>query len=190
MIDQSLKPSVTCEACIQAKQVHRPFPQEAEHKSEIPGEQIMSDIWGKARVESIGQWRWYIYFIDDSTRYSTILFMKQKGEAADRIKEQIMKVGRNFGKIPKWMMFNNGKEFVNEETNKWAAQKGITIETTAPYSPSQNRVVEHLNLTVLELARAMPISSGQPTFLWDEAISHANYFRNRAPMSPSRDNNI
>jgi len=28
-IDESTMPSQTCEACIQAKQVHRPFPQEA-----------------------------------------------------------------------------------------------------------------------------------------------------------------
>jgi len=53
-IDQSSKPSITCEACIQAKQVHKPFPKEAEHKSEIPGEHIMLDVWGPARVESIG----------------------------------------------------------------------------------------------------------------------------------------
>ena len=33
----------------------------------------------------------------------------------------------------------------------------------------------------MELARAMLISSGLPTFLWDEAVSHANYLRNRAP---------
>jgi transposase InsO family protein len=79
------------------------------------------------------------------------------------------------------MRFNNGKELVNEDTKSWAAQKGITIETMAPYSPSQNGVAEYFNQTLLELARAMLISSGQPTFLWDEAVSHANYLRNRAP---------
>ena len=181
LIDQSSKPSITCEACIQAKQAHKPFPKEAEHKSETPGERIMSDVWGPARVESIGRWKWYISFIDDCTRYSTILFLKHKGEATDRIKEHITKVERNFGKAPKWMRFDNGKELVNEETKKWAAQKGIIIETTAPYSPSQNGVAERFNRTIMELARAMLISSGLPTFLWDEAASHANYLRNRAP---------
>ena len=181
LIDQSSKPSITCEACIQAKQAHKPFPKEAEHKSEIPGERIMSDVWGPARVESIGRWKWYISFVDDCTRFSTILFLKHKGEATTRIKDHITKIERNFGKVPKWMRFDNGKELVNEETKKWAAEKGITIETTAPYSPSQNGVAERFNWTVLELAWAMLISSGLPTFLWDEAVSHANYLRNRAP---------
>ena len=83
--------------------------------------------------------------------------------------------------MPKWIRFDNGKELVNEETRKWANEKGIIIETTAPYSPSQNGVAEIFNRTLLELARAMLISSKLPTFLWDEAISHTNYLRNRAP---------
>ena len=47
VIDQSSKPSIMCEACIQAKQARKSFPKEAEHKSEIPGERIMSDVWGR-----------------------------------------------------------------------------------------------------------------------------------------------
>jgi hypothetical protein len=91
-IDQSSKPSITCEACIQAKQAHKPFPKEAEHRSEIPGKQIMSDVWGPTRVESIGKWKWYISFVDDCTRYGTVLFLKHKGNAADRIKEHVTKL--------------------------------------------------------------------------------------------------
>ena len=79
------------------------------------------------------------------------------------------------------MRFDNGKELVNEESRRWANEKGITIETTAPYSPSQNGVAERFNRTLLELARAMLIASKLPTFLWDGAISHANYPRNHAP---------
>jgi hypothetical protein len=90
-IDQSSKPSITCEAGIQAKQAHKPFPKEAKHKSEIPWERIMSDVWGPARIKSIGQWKWYISFVDDCTRHSTILFLKHKGDATDRIKEHAAK---------------------------------------------------------------------------------------------------
>ena len=43
-IDQSMIPSNTCEACIQAKQAHKPFPKEAENRSQEPGERVMSDV--------------------------------------------------------------------------------------------------------------------------------------------------
>ena len=64
---------------------------------------------------------------------------------------------------------------------KWAAEKGITIETTAPYSPSQNGVAERLNWTLLETARAMIIAKELPKFLWDEGVAHANHLRIRSP---------
>ena len=50
-IDQLSIPSSTCKACIKAKQTHWPFPAEAENR---PGERFMLDVWGPARVISIG----------------------------------------------------------------------------------------------------------------------------------------
>ena len=43
-INQSSMPSITCEACIQAKQSRKPYPKEAENRSKIPKERIMSDV--------------------------------------------------------------------------------------------------------------------------------------------------
>ena len=90
-IDQSSMPSTMCEACIQAKQSWKSYPKEAKNRSKIPGERIMSDVWGFMRIESIRKWKWYISFIDECTRNDNIKFMKTKGEAFDRIKEQVAK---------------------------------------------------------------------------------------------------
>ena len=49
----------------------------------------------------------------------------------------------------------------------------------APYSPSQNGIAERFNRTLIELVRV--IAKGLTTFLWDEAVSHATYIRNRSP---------
>ena len=81
-----------CEACIQAKQSWKPYLKEAKNRLKIPGERIMSDVWGPTRIESIGKWRWYISFIDDCTQNGDIKFMKTKGEASDWIKEQVAKI--------------------------------------------------------------------------------------------------
>ena len=75
MIDESSIPSRSCEACIQAKQAHWPFPQEAKNRSTIAGERIMGDVWGPACVESIGKWKYYISLTDDAKRYVTMLFL-------------------------------------------------------------------------------------------------------------------
>jgi hypothetical protein len=58
--------------------------------------------------------------------------------------------------------------------------KGIDIQKTAPYSPSQNGVAECMNCTLVELARAMLIAAKLPEFLWEPAIEHSVYLCNCA----------
>ena len=55
------------------------------------------------------------------------------------------------------------------------------METTAPYSPSQNRIAECLNQTLLEHARAMIFAKNLLKNLWPEAVAYANYIRNWMP---------
>ena len=187
-IDQSSIPSKTCIACTEAKQAHQPFPKEAENRSDTPGERVMSDVWGPARVVSIGGWKYYISFTDDSVRYVLVLFLRDKGEAPQQINEHTLKIKQRFGKAPMYMRVDNGKELVNEEVKKFCAEEGITIETSAPYSPSQNGVAERFNRTLIELVRAMLIAKDLPSFLWDEAVSHATYIRNRSPTRAHQEN--
>ena len=97
----------------------------------------MGDVWGPAGKECIGKWKYYISFTDDCTRYVHVLFLKDKSQAFDRIKERILQIKRQFGKVPEWIHFDNGKELVNDKLKKFTADEGITIETSAPYSPSQ-----------------------------------------------------
>ena len=62
--------------------------------------------------------------------------MKTKGEATNYIKQYINEIKKKFDRKPKYLRFDNGKELVNREVSQWAVEKGIAIETTAPYSPS------------------------------------------------------
>lgn len=41
----------------------------------------MSDVWGPARVESIGKWKYYISFTDDAKCYVATLFLWTKDQA-------------------------------------------------------------------------------------------------------------
>ena len=134
-----------CDVCIEAKQAHQPFLPEAENRSETQGERFMTDVWGPACVTSIGGWKYYISFCDDSVRYFVVIFLRNKGEVAQWIKEHVTKMEQKFGKVPTFMRVDNGKELINEDIIKFCRTKGITIKATAPYSPSQNGIAEHFN---------------------------------------------
>ena len=180
-VDPTSIPSNTCEACIQVKLSHKAFPSEAQNHLETPGERVMGNVWGPIGVKSIGGFYYFIIFLNDAKRYNTVLFLRNKTEAADRMEQHAEKIKQQFGKYPRYMRFDNGKELVNQCIKNWAAKNSIEIKTTAPYSPSQNGVAERYNCTLLELARAMLISKNLPSYLWDEAVSYANFIRNRVP---------
>lgn len=61
------------------------------------------------------------------------------------------------------------------------AEHGIIHQTTASYSPQQNRVAERKNRTLKVMINAMLISSGAPQNLWREALLFANYILNKIP---------
>ena len=99
-------------------------------------------MWGLAHIQSIGGWNYYVSFLDDAKQLSTILFLKRKNNAIKWIQEYGAVIEQKFGKQPRYLCFNNGKELVNAKIQKWASEKRITIKITALYSPSQNGIAE------------------------------------------------
>ena len=135
--------------------------------------------WGKVSKRIITKssegYNYYISFMDDAKRFSDVKFLVNKKDAVPWIKDHATMIEQKFGKFPKWMHFDSGTELVNAETKAWAGQRGIELEVTALYSQSQNGVAERFNRTHMELVRAMLFAKGLPEFLWDQAVTHANY---------------
>jgi transposase InsO family protein len=179
-------PFTQCEACIQAKQHRQPYPKESEDKTTEIGELTHSDVWGPARVAAIpshlavSNAKYYISFTDDFSRRCTVFFMKHKSEATQCVKDYITYLERH-KTAPKSIRVDNGGEYINKELIRWCKEKGIDLQTTAPYSPSQNGIAERFNRTLMELTRAMLIARNLPSFLWAEAVQHTAYIRNRSP---------
>ena len=94
---------------------------------------------------------------------------------------------KTLGRNPKALCFNRGKEFINEDLQNWCAEQGIDIQTTAPYSPTQNNVAEHMNRTLVELAWSIINAHGLPEFLLELAVAHAAYLWDWAFTSPLGD---
>ena len=80
-----------------------------------------------------------------------------------------------------YMRIDNGKELLNGKIITFCRNEGIAIETTAPYSPSQNGIAEHFNRTLIELVQAMIIARDLPIFLWDKATAYATFIRYQSP---------
>ena len=84
------------------------------------------------------------------------------------------------------MRSDNGGEFIGERFTAYLEQAGIRRQLTAPYTPSQNGVVERANRTIVEAVRTTLQASGLPNSFWAEAAAHAIFVRNRLPTKAVR----
>ena len=90
-------PDFDCEACIQAKQAHTPFPKTVINCADKPRELTHTDMWGPARTKSLGGTKYYISFIDNCTCKCTVKFMKTKHETNTKVQQYIAKVETQLG---------------------------------------------------------------------------------------------
>jgi hypothetical protein len=173
-------PQYDCKACTQAKQHIEPFPKMVEQRVLTqPGDLTHMDLCGKCSPISIHGNQYFHTFLDDATRRPRVCFLKTKDGATLAVKNYVTNL-KTQGKTPKALRFDRGREFVNNDLATWLMAQGIEIQTTAGYSPAQNGAAERLNRTLVELARAMLLARDIPLFLWEYAIRHAAYLRERA----------
>ena len=58
-------------------------------------------------------------------------------------------------------------------------EHGIVHETTCPYTPEQNGVVERKHRTLLQIARSLMLHSGIPIQYWGECVKTSVHLLNR-----------
>ena len=174
-------PKSDCVACTEAKQSVIPFNKTGEHNTH-PGDLTHMDVWGKYDVASINGSQYYLLMVDDASRFVTVEFLKTKDQAAQKVKNYFTHLETQ-GKSPKAIRIDRGREFLNESLLEWCYSKGMEVHKTAPYSSSQNGVAERMHRTLADLARAMRIAADLPVFLWEYAVAHAAYVRNRVYSS-------
>ena len=136
-------PKPECPACIAAKHSEKPFGPATKRVSQ-PGELTHADLWGKYDIASINASQYYLLLIDDATCYITVRFLKTKDQAAQQIKNHFTHLSVH-GKQPRAIQINRGTEFVNQDLMTWCETRGIDVQRTAPYSPSQNGIAERMN---------------------------------------------
>jgi hypothetical protein len=130
-------------------------------------------------VESIEKMHYFLGLIDKHTRYVTIEGLSQKQDITHKVKDYIMSL-KTHGKNLHAIHCDEGSKFLTGNLINWLKQEGIELQTTATYSPSQNGVAEHMNHTLVELARVMINVCNLPKFLWELVIKYTTYLQNHA----------
>lgn len=172
--------SEICEGCIYGKAHRHSFGTRI--RATKPGELIHTDLCGPFPY-SISKLRYYILFKDDYTHYRHIYFLRQKSEAAMKLKI-FLKEAKTAGYEIKEMLSDNGGEFTSQEFGKVLSENGIKQRFTMPYTPEQAGCVERDNRTIAEAARSVMNAHGKiQDELWAEIVNATVYVLNRTGTS-------
>lgn len=171
-----------CSACLHGKGSRFSFSDKASNTSSYSFHRIHSDILTMPDP-SLSGCRYAIIFVDDYTRKLWTRPLTSKSEAAKVIQEFITLIEKSHNKELVCFRSDNGGEFTSNALKEWFKSKGITHETTTPYTPQQNGVAERVNRTIVEGVLSMLRDSGLPNQLWAEAMLTFTHCKNLSPHS-------
>ena len=137
-----------CVSCIKCKLVQKPFTPTTSHISE-PLQPVHWDICDPLETV-IGGGRYMLFFIDDATRHTDEYILMYKVEVLEKLNEWKALREKKSGKQVKRFRNDGGGEFTSKQFAEYLKSEGFLIETTMPYTPQSNAVVEQANHTIME----------------------------------------
>ncbi|CAM8907435.1 unnamed protein product [Rhodiola kirilowii] len=181
---------IICGDCQAGKQTRAAHKKVDRIYTKRPLELLHMDLMGPMQVESIGRKRYAFVCIDDYTRYSWIMFLREKSEAVHafvHLATCLINERRNRGENLLSIRSDHGREFENEKFARFCDEQDIVHQFSSPITPQQNGVVERRNRTVQEMTRVMLYAKNVPLNLWAEAMLTATYVLNRVLIRPGMD---
>lgn len=136
-------------------------------------------LCGPMPVKSLSGNRYFITFIDDFSRKTTVICIKSKEEVIDCVKKYITRIEREKGRKVKRFRTDNRLEYCNKQLTDFFEDTGIKYEKFNVEIPQMNGIAELINRTLMDLVRLMLKSAKLPQKFWAEAVVTAAYIRDR-----------
>ena len=171
-----------CEHCMAGRQARDTRPNSQLPKTSELLHRVHTDLCGPF-PESLEGNKYFLIAVDEASRYSALVPMERKSEAADSLWRVLSTWERRTDRRVKHIRCDQGREFLTNDLLSKLNKNGIKLETTATYSPESNGMAERCNRTIMEKVRAMMSWAQVPEDLWDEAAIYANILRNVSPAA-------
>ena len=183
-----------CVGCIYGKGHQAPIPKSSTSRRSAVLDLVHSDVLGPVNVPSLGGSRYFITFIDDYSKWTTVYTMRNKSESLECFKKFHKYAETHTGNKMQRLLLHqytsdsnrlkalrtdNGGEYLSNEFKKYLADHGIHHQLTVAYTPQQNGVAERMNRTLMNLVRSMLHHKSIDKRFWAEALATAVYVRNR-----------
>lgn len=152
-----------------------------DRRAKGPLELVRTDLAGPIDLVSIDGHKYALVFTKDFSGAIFVYFLKNKS-GTTKATEVFLADTAPYGKI-KCIRSDNSTEFTAMSYHALLNKNRIRHETSAPYSPHQNRTAERSWRTLFDMGRCMIIESAFPKELWTYVIRTAAVVRNTVDVS-------
>ena len=142
---------------------------------------IHSDLWGIAPVISYAQYKYFITFIDDYSRFTSVYFLRSKDEAFTAFQFFHAFIQTQISSNIKILRSDNGGEYTSHLFQEFMQENGILSQMSCASTPQQNRVAERKNRHLLDVVHTLMLESCMPSRFWCEALSTVVHLINCLP---------
>jgi transposase InsO family protein len=106
------------------------------------------DLFVRNTTKGLKGEKYFMLFVDDYTRMTTVFFLKNKSEAFENFKIYKEMVENEMDSKIKCLRSDNGGEFTSNEFMKYRNNHGIKRKLFVSRTPQHNGVVERKNMIV------------------------------------------
>ena len=174
-----------CSACQIGKMTQKPF-KSARRRDCKAGEILHADLLDY-EISSAGGNNYILVIVDEASGYKYPIFLKSKGQTADKLIAFIKRAETETGNMCKRIRTDNGTEFVNQHVSSYLLKEGIIHEKSVPHVHQQSGVAERANRTIQEHVACLIHARNLPQFLWADAARHVCVILNRLPVRKETD---
>lgn len=146
-----------------------------------PLDLVHCDLWGPSPITSKDDYRYYVSFVDDHSRFTWFYPFKTKTRFYEVLKSFIKLVQTQFSRKIKVFQSDGGSEFVNHHVKAIFDENGTFHRLSCPYTPQQNGRAERKHRHIVETGLALLFNAKVPTTYWVDAFSSATFIINRLP---------
>jgi transposase InsO family protein len=107
---------------------------------------------GSTRSASLGGKRYILVIVDDLSRYSWAILLREKSDVFDVAQHLFKKIQVEQNCQIMRIRSDHGREFGNSKFEEFCLSYGIKQEFSSPITPQQNGVVERKNRVIQEMA--------------------------------------
>jgi hypothetical protein len=88
---------------------------------------VHSDVWGISPFISYARYKYFVTFIDDFSRYTSVYFLQSKSEVLSVFQTFVAYVKTQFSTSTKILGFDSGGEYMSHEFHNFLNHKGIDL---------------------------------------------------------------